>query len=242
MSYPEFTSEIGLSHKGDMGLLKEMMVSSKNAGAARVKLQVFDKEDYADEKIKAAWLSDDQIAEARRFAGMIGTDFFATPETVRHVELLDSMRVDWFKIAHNRCLDAKLLKAVHDTGKKVMISTQLDDYQNSVYTCKEIWEDELFDKCFFLHCVGKYPPEVTDLELDTVRSRDGYSNHFPSVLPCMIATVMGAKYIEVHVKAVEDSIDSQVSMSLTQLRYTIEASRMIRAMQSKDFIEEGVVR
>lgn len=223
-------AECGLNHKGNMDLAKKMISKAKLYGASAVKFQVFDKEDYNDERIKSCWLSNAQMAELKAFADNAKIEFMATPEKPAHVDFLESLGVDKYKVGHNHSLDDALLSRIAKTGKPVFIS--VSDVFDRCKTRELVSKLGFNARVHYLYCIPKYPPSIRELNLSTIKrfSFEGYSNHCPSILPCVLAVTQTAAIIEVHVMIDYDCVDKAVSVSFKELGQLVRLVRKSEAM------------
>lgn len=214
-----------------------MMAEAKRAGADCVKFQIYDhanlcvvfpsgevaRNSHYDE------LMNIQIDEARMKllkdqADKICIEIFATPMYLEAVEMLERIGVKRYKIRYADRFNNDLLAAVNATGKPVMVSCDMDFVDH----LPDNWNSDIIN----IYCIPEYPPtpdkfkQVFQLMPAFFR---GYSNHYPSIIPPLIAAARGAEVIEVHVKLNgTHPIDDAVSIDMTELA---ELCRLIRQME-----------
>lgn len=236
-------SEIGINHSGNIDTAKEMVRLSKEAGADIAKFQIFDKEDYTDDRIRACWLSQDSFKEIKKYCDKCGIEFLCTPEKPAHVDFLETLGVKRYKVGNNHLSDLLLLERIEKTKKPVFLSANEKDalYAPFAEACDldkalNIFSDfTLHSKVKVLYCVPKYPPKPEELKLRILKSLDqkfdGISNHYPSILPSLIAIAYGAEVIETHVMLSEGSpIDAPVSITFSELGQLVSYARQMEAM------------
>ena len=220
-------SEIGLNHGGSLAKAKKMIVLSKEAGASAVKFQVFDKEDYVREDIKKCWLSREQLKVLKEYADIVGIEWFATPEKPEHVDFLESLGVNKYKIRHTDCHNKELLKRVAATGKQVIISVTEDVKASKIV---DFFVGKSKHYPIVLHCPNGFPPKLNQIHLYELLMNGGFSNHYPGILPCLIAVAFEAKLLEVHVKLDDNCIDAGVSIDFNQLAELVKQARQVEEM------------
>ena len=78
------------------------------------------------------------------------------------------------------------------------------------------------DQFTLMYCIPEYPPDVQKFKKSpatyTTTTLKGYSNHYPSNIPPLIAAIRDAEIIEVHVKLNGTKpIDDAVSIDMIEL-------------------------
>jgi len=178
-----------------------MFMKAKEAGADAVKVQLFNEEIIEQmppnpmlrARLKTLILNRMDVKYLESMADTIGIKLIATPmypEAVSGAAWLS----DYIKIRYaDRYNDAILTQAVL-TGRHLLISCDLEYLGPHLPGLIEDYKEKTF-----MYCQPGYPPDklVIPTNLGTVFK--GYSNHFRSVDPPLLAHVMGCEYIEVHV-------------------------------------------
>ncbi len=79
-------------------------------------------------------------------------------------------------------------------------------------------------KIKYLYCVPKYPCKLNELDFSKLNEYDGYSNHCPQVLAPLVASVLGAKILEIHITSDKSKkfIDNNVSFDYSELKNCIK--------------------
>src|SRR3990167_6902347 len=121
-------AEIGINHKGDPELAKEMITQAQAAGADAVKIQTYltEKRVAKDSPIfsilKACELSFDQQKTLFYFAREKGITLFSTPFDDESIDFLDSVNNPCYKVASFDLVNKKLLLNVLSVKKPVILS------------------------------------------------------------------------------------------------------------------------
>ena len=221
-------SEIGVNWNGSFELLEEMIKKSKNAGCDAVKLQAFSEKEIADhpdkEKLLTCSVNSDNVEQVNKIALDSGIEWFCTPMYDEAVDFLDSY-VKRYKIRHTDGIslledkESNLIKKVLDTGKQVIISSEITPKNSKFFSNKQI---------SWLYCVPKYPSSFKEIDFKNIRDFDGYSNHSPSFMAPLTAVVLGAEIIEVHITSdkTKNFFDNNVSFDYNELEYLLKLIRV----------------
>ena len=204
-------SEIGVNWNGSFELLEEMIKKSKNAGCDAVKLQAFSEKEIADhpdkEKLLTCSVNSDNAEQVNKIALDSGIEWFCTPMYDEAVDFLDSY-VKRYKIRHADGIslledkESNLIKKVLDTGKQVIISSEITPKNSKFFSNKQI---------SWLYCVPKYPSSFKEIDFKNIRDFDGYSNHSPSFMAPLTAAILGAEIIEIPLIFHCNTKDSRIS-------------------------------
>lgn len=214
---------------------KTMIAKAYGANADAVKFQVYDHDNlckvYSGGDVERHPLYDElmdiklglnELKELKEYADNIGINLLATPMYPEAVEILEELQVDRYKIRYADRYNNELIKKVKATGKPIIISC--DEYYMFITKHTNI-------SCMF--CISKYPPEPSDFKHFPIRFSNntiiGYSNHFPSIAPALIAVSRGCQIVEMHVKLEgTQTIDDAVSITFEQLR---ELVKLVKEME-----------
>ena len=213
-------AEIGVNWDGNVKLAEEMIIQAKNAGCSAVKFQSFKEELVKNHPEKSrlmkSSINEENIVEISNIAKDNEIEWFCTPMYPEAVDLIDPF-VTKFKI---REFDSKqifdgskneIFEKILKTGKKVFMSCHKSPKSLPFYGNTKIK---------YLYCVPKYPCELKDLDFSLMNEYDGYSNHCKNFLAPLVATVLGAKIIEIHITSDQSKkfIDNNVSFDYAELQ------------------------
>lgn len=220
---PYIIAELGLNHEGDIGLCKEMVKKAKEAGCNAVKLQSLDYNDTNIKKnlatvtetqkygkitvgdlLKKLLLSDTEHKIFADYCKEQGIDFISTVFGFRHIDLLDKVGVDKYKIASQDLIHLKLLEEVAKKQKPMVVSVgmgAIGEIETAIKTIRKFNSEELS----ILYCSAQYPPEDSEVNLkriitlkDIFDLKIGFSDHTLGITSAIIATTLGAEVIEKH--------------------------------------------
>jgi len=235
-------AEIGVNFRSFPELVL-MMQLAKDAGADAVKLQCYDHDTLVKvypggeverhpmyDKLMVIQLTREGLHAVKKAADSIGIEMFATPMYLDAVDILEEIEVKRYKIRYADRYNDELLGKVIYTGKPVIISCAKDYHLSVVGKHDNI-------SCMF--CIPKYPPEPIDFihfphsfSNNTNNTIIGYSNHYPSVKPALIAVSRGCQILEMHVKLKGTKpIDDAVSITFEQLRVLVKLVREMEEME-----------
>lgn len=226
-------AEIGINWDGDLSIAKKMIQAAKECNCDAVKFQSFTESQVKDHpeknRLVKASISKDNIEQINELAKNSNIEWFCTPMYEEAVELLNPF-VNKFKIRNFDGIQllknnkTPLFEKILNTGKEVIISTQENPEHSDFYTYEQIkW----------LYVVPKYPCNFNDLDFSILNKFHGYSNHCPHFLAPLMASILGANIVEVHVTLDKSGnyIDNLVSFDFKELKFLvdlIEKSQLIR--------------
>lgn len=221
-------AECGVNFENDDEAIS-MIDAAKRAGADYVKFQIYDHDNlckvYGGEVERNPHydeLMEIRIDEARLKvlkdqADKIGIEFIATPMYLEAVDMLEAVGAKRYKIRYADRYNIKLLEAVQATGKPIILSCGWE-----FITDKPSIVRNNRDQFTLMYCIPEYPPDVQTFDKSPCTyatiALKGYSNHYPSIIPPLIAAARGAEIIEVHVKLNGTKpIDDAVSIDMIEL-------------------------
>ena len=198
-----------------------MIGAAKRAGADAVKFQL-----YSGGEVERNPLYDDlmkiRIDEARlnllkQEANTNDIELIATPMYLEAVDMLEKVGVKRYKIRYADRYNIKLLEAVQATGKPIILSCDWDFLVDKPPIVKNNR-----NQFTLMYCIPEYPPDLTKFKKTPntyiTTTLKGYSNHYPSIIPPLIAAARGTEVIEVHVKLNGTKpIDDAVSIDMIEL-------------------------
>jgi sialic acid synthase SpsE len=232
-------AEIGINHRGDINIAKQLVDSAVRSGVDAVKFQTYITEQRApkgnDEVfkiLKDLELPFEAFKELRDYAKQYDVDFFSTPFDKESVEYLESIGTDLYKIASFDVVNHQLLREVAKTGKPVIMSvgmSNLDEIEDAYNILKEGTNN-----IAILHCISSYPTIEKDSNLSNIYKIQerydcivGQSDHTNDIKVPLYAAAAGAQILEKHFKIDEDfeCIDSSVSITEIQMKELVEEVR-----------------
>ena len=234
-------AEIGINHRGDINIAKQLIDSAVRSGVDAVKFQTYITEQRApkgnDEVfkiLKDLELPFEAFKELKDYAKQYDVDFFSTPFDKESVEYLESIGTDLYKIASFDIVNHQLLREVAKTGKPVIMSvgmSNLDEIEDAYKILKEGT-----DSIAILHCISSYPTIEKDSNLSNIYKIQerydciiGQSDHTSDIKVPIYAAAAGAQILEKHFKIDEEfeCIDSPVSITEVQMKGLIEEVRSL---------------
>jgi pseudaminic acid synthase len=218
-------AELSANHNGSLETALATIAAAKRAGADAIKLQTYTPDTitlnaYTDDfRLKQGtiwdgkylyelyqeaytpWEWHPQLFEAARDAGLI---CFSSPFDPTAVDLLEQLNAPAYKIASFEITDIPLIRYVASKGKPVIISTGIaeeQDIQLAVDTCRAEGNHQIV----LLKCTSSYPAPIEEanlLSIPDLASRfgviSGLSDHTMGIVAPVVATALGARFIEKH--------------------------------------------
>jgi N-acetylneuraminate synthase len=248
-------AEIGINHNGDLGIAKQLIDASVEAGFDAVKFQkrtidiVYTKE-FLDGPRESQWgttqrhqkegleFTSEDYAEIDRYCKNKGIQWTASAWDIDAQRFLQKFNCTFNKVASPMLGHIPLLKLIASEKKKTFISTGMSTIEE-IDAVVEIFKTA---NCPFelMHCNSTYPMSDEDANLLCIpmlmqryRVKVGYSGHESSLLKvCAAAIALGATSIERHVtldRAMYGS-DQAASIEASSLRNFAASVRAIPAI------------
>ena len=234
-------AEIGINHRGNIKVAKQLIDSAVRAGVDAVKFQIYLTEKRAPKGNKEVFkilkdleLPFEAFKELKKYAEQCHVDFFSTPFDKESIKYLESIETNLYKIASFDVVNRKLLSEVAKTGKPVIMSvgmSNLEEIEKAFSILKEGTKN-----IAILHCISSYPTIDNDSNLSNIYKLQekfdciiGQSDHTNDIKVPIYAAAAGAQIIEKHFKIDEsfECIDSSVSITEIQMRKLVEEIRTL---------------
>jgi N-acetylneuraminate synthase len=222
---PLFIAEVSANHMGSLERAKEIVVAAVKAGATAVKFQTYTADTMTLDIDEFKVSDDHELWGGRRLYSLyqeaftpwewhkelfelcrqLGAIPFSSPFDLSAVDFLESLGAPMYKIASLETGDHRLVKAVAETGKPLIISTGATEW---------VELEELFDvvektgnkNLTFLVCTSSYPSEPIDAHLNRMSIlrnsfgvKVGLSDHTLGIGVSIAAIAVGATAIEKHI-------------------------------------------
>ena len=220
-----FIAEVSANHLGSLERAKKIVQAAAKAGATAIKFQTYTADtmtlDIDDFKVS----DDHQLWGGRRLHGLYQEAHtpwdwhpelfelcrtlhvlpFSSPFDISAVEFLESLDAPMYKIASLETGDHRLIRAVAETGKPLIISTgatEWSEIEDLVGVVQKTGNEDLT----LLVCTSSYPSNPIDAHLKriiTLREhfgvRVGLSDHTLGLGVSIAAIGLGATAIEKHI-------------------------------------------
>jgi N-acetylneuraminate synthase len=164
---------------------------------------------------------------------------FSTPFDEAAVEFLESLNVEFYKVASFENGDLPLIKAIARTGKPMIVSTgmaRLSELEEMVRAARSAGCRDLV----LLKCTSSYPAPPDDSNIVTIPHLQemfdcevGLSDHTPGIGVAMASVALGAVVIEKHftLSRADGGVDAAFSLEPDELtNLVLESERAWRAM------------
>lgn len=224
-SSPYIIAEMSANHNGIIDNAYRIIDMAKSCGANAVKMQTYSADtitmDIKSNEFKidgGLWGGRylyDLYSEAHtpwgwhkplfEYAKKIGITIFSSPFDNSAVDLLEDLDTPAYKIASCEAIDLPLIKYVAQTGKPMIISTGMADF-DEIHEAIEAAHQGGCRELAVLHCVSGYPAPISDYNLRTlvdIKKKfglvTGLSDHTIDNTIAITSVALGASIIEKHV-------------------------------------------
>ena len=247
-------AEMSGNHGGSLDRAKEIIYQAKKSGADAVKIQVYKADTMTIDCNKPDFLIPQDnpwskfrtlydlydyahtpwewIPELMDEAKKNKIDIFGSVFDVSSVALMENLDSVAYKIASPEIADTGLLKSVAATGKPVILSTGLASLKDLIYAV-DILRSSGCSDLILLKCTTAYPAPVDEANLRTISNLretfnvlSGISDHTNGVAVPIVATALGASFIEKHFTLDRnDTVDSFFSLDPTEFKVMVSEVR-----------------
>jgi pseudaminic acid synthase len=260
---PYFIAEISANHNGSLHNAKKLIFHAKKYGADAVKLQTYTadtitiksnrKEFFIKEGLWKGQYLWDLYDKAKTpfewhkplfdYARKINIICFSSPFDETAVDLLESLKTPFYKIASPEITHIPLIKKIARTKKLIIMSTgmaNLKEIDLAYNTAKRNGAKEII----LLYCVSKYPCQISDYNFNNINilkkrynCRVGFSDHSLENRIGSIAVASGAEVIEKHIalKNEKDAPDYYFSLKGNEIQKYVQNLRETSTMMGKFF-------
>ena len=213
-------AEIGINHNGRVEIAKELIQAAADAGVDAVKFQKRTPElcvpehqkdqmrntpwgyiTYLDYRYKVEFDQAD-YQEIDAFCKSLEIDWLASCWDEKSIAFIDAFNPPAHKVPSALLTDHRLLRAIKDTGRPVILSTGMST-MDEIREAVDILESENLVIC---HTTSCYPcaPDELNLNMIPALKEDfdcpiGYSGHEVGLVTTAIAVGLGACLVERHV-------------------------------------------
>ncbi len=218
-------AEMSANHAGEINRAIEIIHAAKDAGADCIKIQTYtpdtmtincdnkyfriDAGTWAGETLYGlygkAYTPWEWQLILKKEAEKIGIDFLSTPFDKTSVDFLESIGVDFYKIASFEIVDIPLIKYVASKGKPMIISTGMASFEE-IEEAVEAARTSGCEDISLLKCSSAYPAIPENMNLATIADMKdrfglitGLSDHSIGSTAAVTAVALGAKIIEKHI-------------------------------------------
>ena len=221
-----FIAEVSANHLGSLERAKDIVMAAAKAGATSVKFQTYTANTMTlDLDLPEFKVSDDHILwggrtlyslyeeahtpwewhkELFELCRSLGLTPFSSPFDLTAVAFLESLDAPMYKIASLETGDHRLIRAVAETGKPLVVSTGATEW-NEIEELVEVVAKAGNSELTLLVCTSSYPSDPADAHLrriETLRNtfgvKVGLSDHTLGIGVSIGAIALGATAIEKH--------------------------------------------
>ena len=250
---PYIIAELSGNHNGELERALALLDAAKSAGADAIKLQTYTPDtmtikcDKPDFKVTDGLWNGYTLHDLYQWAHTpwewhpalferakeLDITLFSTPFDETAVDFLEALNCPAYKIASFEATDLPLIKRVAQTGKPLIISTGLANFQEIEDIVNTVRQETDNPFCL-LHCVSSYPAPADQSHVRTVpdlakkfNTISGLSDHSLGNTVAITAIAQGACVIEKHVtlKRADGGPDAAFSLEPNELAALCQESK-----------------
>lgn len=233
-------AEMSANHAGRLENALEIVRAAKSAGADCIKIQTYTADtmtiDCDNEyfRIHGGLWDGTKLYDLYRRAytpwewqldikaecEKVGIEFLSTPFDKTAVDFLESIGIEFYKIASFELTDIPLIEYVASKGKPIIISTGMgsyDEISDAVNAVRAKGNNQIV----LMKCSSAYPAVPGDMNLKTLKHmresfhvRVGLSDHSMGSISAVTAVAMGASVIEKHLCLSRDIENPDAAFSM----------------------------
>ncbi len=210
-------AEIGSSHDGSFGNAEKLILAAKDCKADIIKFQLhlpeyemlptapspsFFKSENRFDYFKRTNFNIDQLKHLKRITEKLKMQFMVSPFSEKALEMLETIDLEYYKVASGEVTNHKLLEKLKKTGKKIFMSTGMSNWKEIDKGFKILNKK----KTVLMQCSSIYPCPANIVGLNVInelkkryRTTVGFSDHYLGLEAGFAAAALGAEVIEKHI-------------------------------------------
>jgi len=220
-----FIAEVSANHLGSLERAKEIVVAASKAGATAVKFQTYTADTMTLDIDNFKVSDDHELWGRRRLYSLYQEAYtpwewhpelfelcrsldvlpFSSPFDLSAIEFLESLNAPMYKIASLETGDHRLIRAVAETGKPLIISTGATEW-NEIEDLVSVVQKTGNKDLTLMVCTSSYPSDPVDAHLNRIATlrnyfgvKVGLSDHTLGIGVSIAAVALGATAIEKHI-------------------------------------------
>jgi sialic acid synthase SpsE len=248
-------AEIGANHCQNYDRAASLIQAASFGGANAVKIQMFTADSLAvegGEKLEGgpwsgstlyelyekASLPYEWVPKLKKQADKLGLKFITSVYDLETVDIAEQFDVEAYKIASFEVGEERLIRKVGMTDKPIFVSTGNADFRRIAETRRLVKHK----KIALLKCTSAYPAPLDQMNLRTILDMRrnfgpyiGLSDHTTGIVAPVVATAMGARVVEKHIKIDEEGLDASFSIDPRQFMTMVCTIRAAEETMGKVF-------
>ena len=220
-----FIAEVSANHLGSLERAKEIIIAAANAGATAVKFQTYTAETMTLDSDNFKVSDDHELWGGQRLYSLYQEAHtpwdwhpelfelcrsldvlpFSSPFDLSAIKFLESLNAPMYKIASLETGDHRLISAVAETGKPLIISTGATEW-NEIEELVGVVQKAGNKDLTLMVCTSSYPSDPVDAHLNRIATlrnyfgvKVGLSDHTLGIGVSIAAIALGATAIEKHI-------------------------------------------
>ena len=261
---PFIIAEISANHEGSLAKAKRMITQAKKAGVSAVKIQTYEAENMTLNVDKKDFMIKHGLWKGRKLFDLYKkaqTPFSWHKRLFEHadkerilifssvfdyagVDLLENLKVPFYKIASFEITDLPLIEYIATKKKPILLSTGMANEKEIGDALEVIKKHDIADILLF-HCISSYPSKVEEYNLKMIKTLEkkfktlvGLSDHTLGSEAALASIALGAVAIEKHFKLNKNDkgLDAEFSCDQEEIKkLVIKTSQIWRGLGSGSY-------
>mgnify|MGYP005988767105 CR=1 FL=1 len=220
---PFVIAEMSNNHLCDLSLALKMIDKAAECGADAIKIQTYSADSLTIDCHKPDFIIKNPLWEGQSYydlykkiampfewteilfsaAKQNNLTIFSSPFDEHSVTLLEKFDCPAYKVASFELQDFSLLKAIAQTGKPVIVSSGISNFEE-IKASIEFLRSQGSGEIAVLHCTSAYPSSYEQMNLAAMNKLKelnvivGLSDHSLSNIPAISSIALGGRIIEKH--------------------------------------------
>lgn len=250
-------AEAGVNHNGSLELAKKLIDAAASAKVDFVKFQTFKTENVITQAAKKAEYQNKSTSSSESQFDMVKKleltaedhdiliaycktkkiNFLSTGFDLESLELLNNLKIPFFKIPSGEITNLPYLRKVASFKKPIILSTGMAELQEVKDAFQVLIKEGISSSDItVLHCNTEYPTPMQDVNLKAMNIigkelgvKIGYSDHTLGIEIPIAAVALGAIVIEKHFTLDRnmEGPDHKASLEPQELKYMVTAIRNV---------------
>ena len=237
-------AEIGSVHDGNLKLALKLVKKAADCGADIIKFQMHIPEHEtlinapSPSYFKRTSFNLNEWKKIKNYCQKLGKEFLCSPFSIEAIDLLEKLKVKYYKVPSGELTNLPLLEKLKKTKKIIFLSTGMSNFRE-ISRAVKIFNKK---KIILMQCSSIYPCPDKFVGLNVIdefkkkfKCKVGFSDHTLSSAASYAAAAMGSELIEKHFTLSKKMYGSDAKHSMEPNEFKIFCSTLKQIWRIKKF-------